>query len=178
MNLYHGSSVGGIDVLLPFSSNHDKKYVYLTHLEELAVIYAHNPLTRPNGFFSYWLKEGSLHYDEYFPDQLRILYSGQAGYVYTCRESLPSLEKMDWVYISEQPVNVQNVRFIPDLYQEILRLEDQRRIQIHRYQEHSPKRLASICSMIRREITGCDPEKETDREYLRFLNTHFPELAD
>ncbi len=100
MKLYHGSPVGGIAALTPHLSTHQKPYVYLTHLPELAVIYAHNPFAPPNGMFSYYVKDGVLHYDEYFSGQLAEFYRGFSGYIYTCEvdpDSLRRAEQMDWI---------------------------------------------------------------------------------
>lgn len=66
MKLYHGSSVPGIRALRPALSNHGRPYVYLTDIEPLAAIYAHNPLPSPYGFFPYLWYQGKLHYEEYF----------------------------------------------------------------------------------------------------------------
>ncbi len=80
MKLYHGSATQGIATLLPGQSNHDKAYVYLTDNEHLAVMYAYNPLTPPNGFFTYrFSSDGRLHYDEYFPCALEMIYGGRKG---------------------------------------------------------------------------------------------------
>lgn len=70
MKLYHGSPVPNLTVLRPPLSKHSRPLVYLTDIPELAAIYAHNPLTPPNYFFSYYVRDGVLHYDEYFPGQL------------------------------------------------------------------------------------------------------------
>lgn len=70
MKLCHGSPVPNLTVLRPSLSKHSRPLVYLTDIPELAAIYAHNPLTPPNYFFSYYVRDGVLHYDEYFPGQL------------------------------------------------------------------------------------------------------------
>lgn len=70
MKLSHGSPVPNLTVLRPSLSKHSRPLVYLTDIPELAAIYTHNPLTPPNYFFSYYVRDGALHYDEYFPGQL------------------------------------------------------------------------------------------------------------
>lgn len=175
MKLYHGSATGGIATLRPSLSNHDKPYVYLTDCPALAVIYAHNALTPPNGWFSYYFKDGALHYDEYFPGQLEEFYQGFGGYVYACEtEGLERLDKMPWVYLSREPVPVREVRFIPRLLDELLALEEAGRLILHRYEDHSEKKLEVIRRMTLREIEAL---KETpDEEYEGFLRLHYPEL--
>lgn len=51
MLLYHGSAVTGLTTLTPRQSNHERPYVYLTDSATLALLYAHNPIARPGGFF-------------------------------------------------------------------------------------------------------------------------------
>ena len=147
MKLYHGSSLGGIEKLRPGLSNHDKPYVYLTHSPILAALYAHNPLTRPNGFFSYWWgKDGILRYDEYFENQLEAIYSGQCGFVYECTGEYPQLEKMPWVYLSEAEVPVIDCVEIRDLYAQLLQYEKEGLLIVRRW--HS-----AVCSLQTQMLT-------------------------
>lgn len=174
MKLYHGSATGGITVLRPGLSNHGKPYVYLTDNSALAVIYAHNPVK--GGYFPYFFdKEGRLCYEEYFHDALS-LYKGFGGYVYTAQaEGLPQLEKMPWVYLSDSPVPVSGCRFIPDLYGELLKLEEAGELFITRYEDLTPQKLAGIEAMLRRESEREDLKNRQD-EYAQFFKSHFPFL--
>lgn len=175
MTLFHGSSVAGIRELRPGLSNHGKPYVYLTHSPVLAAIYAHNPLTRPNGFFSYWWgKDGTLCYDEYFENQLEVIYSGQRGYVYTCQGEFPQLEKMPWVYLSESPVDVTEVSEIPDLYAQLLQYEQESLLRVRRWHEASEKQREIWENVVRRSLQGTDVTTESGREYAAFVRKYFP----
>lgn len=177
MKLYHGSAMAGIQVLEPHLPKHGKPYVYLTDSPDLAVIYAHNPMSPPNAWFSYYFKDGALLYDEYFPGQLEELYRGFGGYVYTCEaEGLAQLDQMPWVYLSEEAVPVSECRFIPDLYEELLALEQAGRLTIHRYEGHDEKKLAGIRRMLLREIETKGLRENPESEYARFLFSHFPDL--
>lgn len=176
MKLYHGSATGGITELRPFLSGHGKPYVYLTHSQELAAIYAHNPIPG-GGWFTYrWDSEGRLHYDEYFPDALRTIYQGQSGWVYTCEGDFPTLEKMPWVYLSQTPIQVTDARFIPDIYEELLRYETEGRLTIHRWDTISDKAKASFDRVILRSVRDHHlPERPGD-PYLQFIRAHRPGL--
>lgn len=86
----------------------------MSHSSVLAAVYAHNPLTRPNGFFTYWRDtDGMLYHDEYFENQLEEIYSGKTGYIYECEGKFMTMEKMPWVYLSEQPVSVRTCTKFP-----------------------------------------------------------------
>ena len=85
MHLYHGSPTPHIRALQPCLSNHGKPYAYLTDCPELAVIYAWNPVPRPYTYFPYERgRDGTLYYDEYFPNAMETVYRGHGGYIYCC----------------------------------------------------------------------------------------------
>lgn len=179
MKLYHGSATPGIATLLPNQSNHDKAYVYLTDNETLALLYAHNPMTPPNGFFTYrFSSDGRLHYDEYFDHALETLYTGRRGTVYICECQAKALEKMPWVYISETPVSVVERRDISDLYKELLSRESQGDLIVHRYHTLPDAFKASINQMMRRELTDIREKNPGNEEYRAFIEAHFPHLSD
>lgn len=177
MVLYHGSPVAGLKVLQPFLSNHGKPYVYLSNNDTLALIYAHNPVPRPYSFFSYRFDDKKqLHYDEYFPDALRVIYSGQSGWVYTCEADLPVLKEMPWVYLSQTPVDVIHSRFVPDLYEELLLRQEAGQLCVHRYETLTEPMLRCIKTMGLEEIEKYGLRNKPDDPYRQFLHEHYPEL--
>ena len=179
MKLYHGSPLPNLSVLKPSLSAHSRALVYLTDIPELAAIYAHNPLAPPNYFFSYYLRDGALHYDEYFPNQLEEFYSGREGYIYSADldpTAFDHPDKMPWIYMSEAPVAPTDCRHIPDLRVELLDRERDGRLTIHRYASHSEKYLATIRRLIAQEIADRRLRDRPDDEYAAFLRAHFPDL--
>lgn len=174
MKLYHGSAVPDLSVLRPFVSNHDKPYVYFTHSPVLAAIYAHNPLTRPNGFFPYWWqKDGVLCYDEYFENQLEEIYKGQTGYVYECEGDFTPLEQMPWIYLAEQAVPVCRCHRIPDLYEQFLHYEQAGAIRIQRWRVVSEKQRAIWAEVVKQSLQKADMSTLAGREYAAYLHAHF-----
>jgi len=173
MLLYHGSSVGDITALQPRQSGHDKPYVYLTDSATLALLYAHNPIKRPGGFFPYWFdKTGMLHYDEYFPDQTRRMYQGHSGWVYQLEaNNLKQLDKMSWVYLSETDIPVCRAHYIPDLYKALLDAEQAGHILLHRYEAFPEAQREIHRKIVRKSLEG-SPEAD----YIRFLQEYMPEL--
>ena len=177
MILYHGSPVPGLTRLKPFQSGHDRPYVYLTHSRALAVLYAHHPMTRPNGWFTYrWDREGRLHYDEYFPDQLAALYAGQAGYVYTVEAEPPAMERMPWIFRSTEAVRTVSCQEIPDLLSHLLALEEQGELIIHRHETLSDGARESIRRIVLREIEHNALREHPESEYAMFLRRYMPEV--
>ena len=176
MILYHGSDVPDIAELTPRPSNHEKPYVYLTHSPALATLYAHNALPRPYGWYTYFWQNGQLHYEEYFPGQLELFYRRQTGYIYTCVAELPALSQMPWVYLSERAIRPSDCRAVPDLYQELLRLEAAGEIVLHRHHTLSDTARQSNIAVVQREIQRHDLAHNPQSPYAQFIHTHFPDL--
>ena len=174
MLLYHGSPTGGITLLRPSLSNHGKPYVYLTDCAPLALFYAHNPIERPGGFFPYWFdKAGQLHYDEYFPDQLRQMYLGHDGYVYCAEaDNLPRLDKMPWVHLADADLPVKSAWHIPDLHAALLEAESAGKITMHRY-ESIPEDKRELHRRVVKRSLEKHPEEDS---YTRFLRRFMPEI--
>ena len=178
MFLYHGSYVPGIQDLRPFASNHDKPYVYLTHSKVLATVYAHNPMTRPNGFFTYWWnRDGILCYDEYFENQMENIYAGQKGYVYVCQGSYPQLDKMPWVYLSEQSVPVEECLEITDIYTQLLQYEQEGLLIVRRWKDASEQQRTIWKKVVQRSLNSVDRESIAGMEYVQYVKAHFPDLV-
>ena len=173
MTLYHGSFVPHLTKLMPFPSNHGKPYVYLSDNATLALLYAHNPIARPGGFFPYWFdKAGKLHYDEYFPDQMHQMYGGHDGWVYhASANGLTQLDNMPWVYLSESPVQVIRAVHIPDLYAALLDAEQAGQLILHRYKDIPEEQRE-----IHRKIVRKSLEDQPVADYVRFLRAYMPEL--
>ena len=177
MMLYHGSATPGLTRLIPFQSNHDRPYVYLTHSPALAALYAHNPMTRPNGWFTYrWDREGRLHYDEYCPGQRAALYQGQTGCVYAAEAELPAMEKMPWIYLSEIPVEVTACQDILDLMAHLLLLETRGELIVHRYETLSDAARENFRRIVRGEIDKNALREHPESEYALFLHRYMPEV--
>ncbi len=175
MTLYHGSATPGITVLDPRFSDPKDPHIYLTDCPALAVIYAHNPVK--GGYFPYFFdKEGQLCYEEYFPNALD-LYKGFGGYVYTAEaEGLPQRENMPWAYKSAAPIPVTGCRAIPDLYGELLRLEESGELRIIRFRDLTEQKLQGIYKMLHREAQRESLKDHPESEYAQFYQAHFPFL--
>lgn len=174
MTLYHGSDVPHLTELRPVSWTGETPRTFLCTISALALIYAHNPMQRPAGFFTYWVdKTGQLHYDEYFPDQTRLLYQGHAGWVYTAEaDGLTQIEKMPWVYVSEQPVPMAKAEFFPDLYEALLQADRDGRLKLHRYESLTEQQHEKRRCIVRESL-----KTHGEDDYRRFIRQHMPEVG-
>lgn len=97
--LYHGSKKGGLTILKPCLSSHNKELVYLTTNEAVACIYTVNAvesLYKSKGLshgapFSPWYpygfdKDKTPLLEEYYPNATRLTYEGRQGYIYLCEK--------------------------------------------------------------------------------------------
>ena len=175
MKLYHGSPINNIKKLKPFISNHNNAYVYATDNYILSILYSYNPLTRPNGFYTYFFnKDNQLVYEEYFHDQLKEIYKGKTGYIYEIKDNnFTKLENIPWIYIAEKEIQTNRTIVIKDIYEEIIKLENEGKIIILRYQDQDEKQRKQNEKIIQNEIIKT-PKSNTN--YLSFLNSNFPNL--
>ncbi len=171
MKLYHGSPIGNITRLIPHGAEHGTA-VFLTDIPTLAAIYAHEN----HVWYTYcFTKERHLVYDEVFPDQLRRLYQGQTGYVYTVDMEAPQHERMPWVYLSG-PVNVDDCQVIPDLYAHLLGEIAHGRLILRRHEDMPEQILASYRQMT---VDGLRKEghlEHPESEFVQFVQTYMPDV--
>ncbi len=188
--LYHGSNHGDIKTLKPNYSMHGKKYVYLSTLREVALIYTvnsiekyyeDNHLDKPiefHNWYSYGFSEEKPYLSEYYPNAIKETYSGKSGYIYTCKEPM-DISNPTHIYcarVCEEPVIVEGVEYIEDVYKEFLKLEEQGLIELRRYKDNSDKFNRNIHKMIREDIKKYNLLKKPLHNYSVFLKAKFPIL--
>lgn len=152
--VYHASPTAGIENLEPRISNHGVPRVYFSEKRENVLPYLSNAVEkfcRETGFaydgpWEKWgpygfTKEGLLRLEEYYPNALEDTYKGVSAYIYrvektACMQALPGIH--DAVF-SEEAVEVKDVEFIADAYEEILKAHGAGLIEILRYEDGPQK---------------------------------------
>ena len=134
---YHASSVEGIRQLQPRISNHGVPLIYFSRKRENVLVYLSNAIEkycRETGFAydGIWQKWGSYGFakdgrqclEEYYPNALEKTYKGVSGYIYRAENIVDSgyEVKIPDAATSSLPVLVTDAEFIPDAYDEILRV--------------------------------------------------------
>lgn len=154
---YHGTSIPNIKTLEPRSHCHrtaqstvgepcSEKVLYLTSSIPYALVYIWDH--KKTGTHAKWvtcgIQDGVVFYEEQFPNQLLAFYQGVSGYLYEVEAeisetrshiSVSPLPNREEIYISYNPLPVQYVIHIPDVYEELLRHEKEGIIQIRRFTE-------------------------------------------
>ena len=147
---YHASPIGTIKRLEPRVSNHGVPLVYFSKKRENVLVYLSSAIERycKETGFSYdgrWEKWGPYGFEkngiqrleEYYPDALRKTYQGVSGYIY-CAGSIEEADfdvRIPDAAVSNVPVDIESVEFVPDAYEAILQAEKEGLITIMRYEE-------------------------------------------
>lgn len=170
--LYHGTLIPNLHTIHANSKSHStgKPVAYFSEDRCYALICCRsaqeNFVTMGVG------KDGRQHYYERFPNQLKILYSGKQGYLYSPESSEDLIRTKGHSMESETDVPVSRCEAVSDVYLEILREEAQGNLVIHRYAEIDPAEQKMHANYIRDHISDSGPEMEA------FYRAHFSSLWD
>ncbi|MEZ4627126.1 MAG: hypothetical protein R2912_03165 [Eubacteriales bacterium] len=117
--LYHGSSVGGLQTLQPFTADHGKPYVYFSTSDISAAFYAARVIDRPYYWVPYgYSAQGKITYTEVWRNALQEVFGGKTGYVYCCEAEDKNLLRFPThrsLRLSTDPVPVSHCEKIDNL---------------------------------------------------------------
>lgn len=170
--LYHGSILGGLDTILANAKSHTDcgQVAYFSSDRAYALVCCRS---REENFVTMGPRNGVQHYFERFPEQLKVMYSGKEGFIYTpiTAETLKNTRGNSWESPLDVPVFL--LEHVMDVYVEILKEEAEGRVIIHRYNEIDRAEQKEHANYIRDHLN--DPD---DAEYREFLYKHFSPLWD
>ena len=178
MIAYHGTVVGGLDVLKPFANPHSNlsyPCVYLSTCKALAAIYIWK---HPFKWMTFEIPEDGIPlYNESFQGGLAYFYGGVKGYIYTCRGNFQTDEKttIRHAVISREPVQVNEVEVVEDAYDHILRCEREGLLRIQHYESLSEEQKQRDRNMVLSTIRRLDL-LEGEHPLSPFVSRTFPEL--
>ncbi len=176
MTFYHGSIISGITKLGTNSLTHDEaktQAVYLTPNYAYALFYIRD--LEVDHVTCGVTADGYVRYDEQYPEQMMKIYQGINGYLYHCSEQKHfSLTKTRDVWVSAEPVAVESVEYIPDVYTELLKHEAKGDIKVIRYNDLTDERKQFYYDMalqyiFKRNFTDCSSKKAA------FWRENFPQ---
>lgn len=171
MAYYHCSPISGLTVLEPRKpSAFDKPArVYMTTLLPMALMYSIQ-----NYEYTYGYMDGQMHFDEYFPGELEILYRGKSASLYICQPTETEETKIPNEAVLEKPVPVVEEIFIPDACDALLEQERLGNLIIRRYHELPEKGY----DWIRKTEADCIRKADlihTPGPQADYYRTHYPE---
>lgn len=177
MTLFHGSPVGGLTELQPFLSEHGKPYLYFATNPLVALLYAAKPVPKPFSFYPYGFdKDGGVVYSEYYENAFEQLYRGKAGYLYECDHvaGLENPTQINCAYTTTEPVQIDRVTRIDDLYDYFMAQAEQGLFRVKRRAEISEKEIDFVLEEFRKDIVNFDLKWAPEHEMSHFIQQHFP----
>ena len=142
MTYYHCSPTAGLTALRPGKpKTFDKPArVYMTTLLPMALMYSVQNYEYTYGY----TKDGQIHFDEYFPNELEILYRGKSASLYTCAPETIETTQIPNEAASARDVPVLSETVIPDAYEALLEHERLGTLVIRRHHELPDRMLEWI----------------------------------
>ncbi len=179
MIFYHGSPTGNIIELKPFLSEHGMPYIYFATNPLVALLYAVKPVPKPFSFYPYGFdKNGNVIYSEYYENAFYDLYKGKVGYLYEC-DNLKGLDtptQINCAYTFSEPIKVDRVTKISDLYLYYKEQEEKGLFKIKRKAEISDKEMNFILDELRKDIENNDLKLFPQNKMSIFIQKHFPDI--
>jgi len=176
MKIYHGTNIGGIKILEPQKTLHEKPYVYFSTDIVVATLYTASAVKKPH----YWLpygfnKDGRVKYQEIYSDALKDVYNNKTGYVYECDADENLLENPTNIHcarLSASPVKVSKCIKLDNIYQRLLQYTEEGKFTLTEYKKVSEGTLKfyrkSIIDSLKKCAAGCD--------YTRFVKEKMPDI--
>ncbi len=188
MFLYHASPVSGIQVLEPRVSNHGVPLIYFSEKRENVLVYLSNAVEKYcretgfayDGIWQKWgpygfTKDGVLRLEEYYPNATYQTYAGVKAYIYRVEKTdqMKKLGDIPYAYTSDVPVPVVSCEVIDDAYKAICDAVTQKKIELLRFEELTPKQLAWSSNAAAEEYQNAVDHPE----YQHFLKAKFPDVC-
>lgn len=166
MNLYHGSVIGGLDVIWANATSHKDggKVAYFTTDRIYALVCCRS---REENFVTMGLREdGKQHYFERFPNQLRVLYEGREGFIYSpiSDAQLENTKDHTWECNCDVPVIMND--HVLNVYDEIIKEEKAGNVIIHRYVDIDPEERKMNISAIKEHYYESDSNFGLYRDFV------------
>lgn len=178
MKLYHVSTVPNLKLLEPRVSTHGKAYVYATTNLEFALFFRG---TESAGDFDgmYGIKDGIPFFYEAYKGALQRRFEGAKCYIYEVDPSTFEKNKTSFKgeVVSEKPVNIISCKEIDDLYQHLLMLNKNGKMQLHFY-EDTKEYKKMIKNHISDGIISFGILNNKNCGIYKFCERYFPEILN
>lgn len=152
MILYHGINIANIKILEPKQADHDRPCVYMTTFEIVSSFYLCSAVERPYYWFPYgFTKENIPIYHELYPNALKEVSDGVAGYIYKVEadeNQVIPFKNIPTARLATEPIEVEDVKFIDNAYDYFLQNESKGLLKIGRFEDKSKQSLENWCNMI------------------------------
>ena len=145
----------------------------------MALLYAVKPLPKPFGYYPYGFdKNGNVVYSEHYENAFFDIYKGKTGYLYECDtlENLENPTEINCAYASEEPVKVDRVTEISDIYDWYMEQKEKGLFRIIPLQEVSEKELKFGENYLIEMIGLYDLHNNPEHPMSVFIRDHFQKV--
>ena len=179
MDFYHGTQVGNITELVPFSSpgsNIKEAVVYLSTKRQIALHYASDYKKLPFSSPMLDIQEDCIVYQEMYSDALELSCKGVGGYIYHVIGEYEMSEDhgVKTCAISRKAVPVNDVEYIADIYDEIMKYKGQGKFIYEKYEDLLQYRHDIIRGHFIRYIKRDNIIINPDHPHYNLLQEKFP----
>lgn len=122
-----------------------------------------------------FIKNGKVYYEEQFPDQLKTFYKGVSGYLYCVvqTEEFSPVKGWEEMWSVGKDTKVAEVRFIPDVYDELMKYEKEGKLEVISYEKVASERIKDLYEYMARKLVNNGIVKQPDCEEAVFYRTYF-----
>ena len=176
MTFYHGSPVPDLTELKPVLSEHGKPYIYFATNPLVALLYAVKPVPKPYSYYPYGFdRKGNIIYSEYFENAFEILYKNKTGYLYQCNNinHLEQPTQINCAYTCTDPVRIDRVTKIDDLYTYYVEQEKSGLFKIKHFNDIPEKEMAFISEDMKNTVEQYDLRNHPDNPMSVFIKKYF-----
>lgn len=180
MRLFHGSRIGGIQILEPRLADHDRPYVYMTTNEIVALFYLCNAVEKPYYWFPYGFnKDGVPVYHEVYPNALREVSEGVCGYIYEVEaeeSQVIPFKNIPVARLATQPIPVAKCTPVPDAYALLMQYASEGKLCIDRFEDKTPEQLDWWYTGLCGELARKNMKDIPDCSYAQFIQKKLPQV--
>ena len=172
MPYYHCSPTTGLTHLVPRKPQAFQKpsRVYLTTSLPMALMYSVRNYEYTYGY----TKDGQIHFAEYFPHALEILYRGKSASLYLCAPKSVQPTEIPNEVVCQTTVPIVGETLISDACEALLEQERLGNLLIYRYHTLSPAMLDWIKAVQTQEILHGNL-LHSPGEKSNYYRTYYPE---
>lgn len=180
MRLFHGSRIGGIQILEPRLADHDRPYVYMTTNKIVALFYLCNAVEKPYYWFPYGFnKDGIPVYHEVYPNALREVSEGVCGYIYEVEaeeSQVIPFKNIPVARLATQPIPVAKCTLVPDAYALLMQYASERKLCVDRFEDKTPEQLDWWYTGLCGELARKNMKDIPDCSYAQFIQKKLPQV--
>ncbi|WP_148410304.1 hypothetical protein [Murimonas intestini] len=180
MILYHGSNTSSLNTLKPQQADHDRPYIYMTTIKIVAGFYLINAVERPYYWFPYGFeKDGTVHYQEWYPNALKEAAEGKTGYIYTIdakEEDVLPFKNIPCAKLGTAPMSVIDCITIPDCYQWLMEQEKSGAFILKKYKDKTPEQFKFLQRQLLDYLSEKNMKENPTCSYAKFVQAKFPAI--